>query len=255
MRDVTFGAAIDNPVALAYNAHQSGLDGGRLTQRLLFLGILVLILAAMPVACSGASAQVVPSPTLAALPSVSATATPTATASATVTPRPTSTPVPTVTPTATPRPRTIFVDAGHGGKDPGAVHNGPDGNPDLVEKELDLDVAKRLGALLSAQGYAVVYARQTDAPLTGVNATSDRESRRAEIQARVDLANKAQADLFISVHFNGFGNKDVSGTEVYYCQDRPFAAKSQALAQLTLDSMVRELAAIGYKTINRGIHD
>ncbi len=135
------------------------------------------------------------------------------------------------------------------------MHNGPDGQPDLIEKDLDLDVAKRLGALLSAQGYAVVYARQTDAPLTGASATSDRESRRAEIQARVDLANKAEADLFISVHFNGFGSKDVSGTEVYYCQDRPFAAKSKALAQLTLDAMVRELAAIGYKTINRGIHD
>ena len=169
--------------------------------------------------------------------------------------RPTSTPLPTVTPTATPRPRTIFVDAGHGGKDPGAVHNGPDGQPDLIEKELDLDVARRLGALLSSQGFAVVYARQTDALLTDFDISNDRESRRVEIQARVDRANKAQADLFISVHFNGFGDKDVSGTEVYYCQDRPFAAKSKALAQLTLDSMVRELAALGYKTINRGIHD
>ena len=186
-----------------------------------------------------------PSPTVASAPTVTATATP----------RPTGTPLPTVTPTATPRPRTIFVDAGHGGKDPGAVHNGADGKPDLIEKELGLDVARRLGALLNGQGYAVVYARQTDALLTGFDAANDRESRRAEIQARVDLANNAQADLFISVHFNGFGSKDVSGTEVYYCQDRPFAAKSKALAQLTLDAMVRELAAIGYKTVNRGIHD
>jgi N-acetylmuramoyl-L-alanine amidase/peptidoglycan/xylan/chitin deacetylase (PgdA/CDA1 family) len=259
--------AIDNPARQAYNTHQSSVGGcgvRRVRQRFFFLSVLVLALAAMPVACGGAAAQVAPSPTVAPVapvPTVTATpaATATATAAPTVTPRPTNTPIPTVTPTvtptATPRPRTIFVDAGHGGKDPGAVHYGPDGQPDLVEKELDFDVANRLGALLRAQGYAVVYARQTDAPLTGNASTGDRESRRVEIQARVDLANKAQADLFVSVHFNGHGNKDVSGTEVYYCQDRPFSAKSKALAQLTLDAMVRELAAIGYKTNNRGIHD
>ncbi len=215
-------------------------------RQLFVLGVLVLALAAILAACGGPAAQPAPTVIIA-----KATASPIATA----TPRPANTPIPTVTPTATPRPRTIFVDAGHGGKDSGAVHNDPGGKPDLIEKDLDLDVAKRLGALLTARGYAVVYARTTDAPLTGANATGDRESRRAEIQARVDLANKAQADLFISVHFNGFGSKDVSGTEVYYCQDRPFAAKSKALAQLTLDAMVRELAAIGYKTVNRGIHD
>lgn len=209
----------------------------------------------MPVACSGATPPPVPSATVIPAPTFTAPATSTAVATATSTPRPTSTPLPTVTPTATPRPRTIFVDAGHGGKDPGAVHNGPDGQPDLIEKDLDLDVAKRLGALLTSQGYAVLYSRQADAPITGANSTGDRDSRRAEIQARVDLANKAQADLFISVHFNGHGDKSISGTEVYYCQGRPFAAKSKALAQLTLDAMVRELAAIGYKTINRGIHD
>jgi len=43
---------------------------------------------------------------------------------------------PTVTPTATPRPKTIFIDAGHGGGDPGAVHAAPEGTADLVEKEL-----------------------------------------------------------------------------------------------------------------------
>ena len=180
------------------------------------------------------------------------------TSTVTRTPAPTATPTrtstPTVTPTATPRPRTVYIDPGHGGNDPGAVHAAADGSVDLVEKEVNLDISKRLGALLQANGYAVVYARVTDSTALGTDAT-DRTARRAEIQARVDRANQAPADLFISIHHNGIGNKAISGTEVYYCQDRPFADKSKRLAELTQDALVRELKAIGYTTVNRGIHD
>jgi len=188
-------------------------------------------------------------------PTPSPTATPQATAPATVRPAPTATATPSVTPTPTPRPRTIFLDAGHGGKDPGAVHLGSDGNADLVEKDLNLDVARRLGALLSANGYAVVYSRSTDVLATTFSGSSDRENRRAEVQARVDAANSARADLFISIHHNGFGDAGASGTEVYYCADRPFADKSKRLAQLTLDAILKELRGIGYQAVNRGIHD
>ena len=132
------------------------------------------------------------------------------TSTVTRTPAPTATPTrtstPTVTPTATPRPRTVYIDPGHGGTDPGAVHAAADGSVDLVEKEVNLDISKRLGALLQANGYAVVYARVTDSTALGTDAT-DRTARRAEIQARVDRANQAPADLFISIHHNGIGEQ------------------------------------------------
>ena len=46
-----------------------------------------------------------------------------------------------------------------------------------------------------------------------------------------------------------------SVSETYYCADRPFAAQSKALAQLAVDSIVKELANTGYQAVNRGIHD
>jgi N-acetylmuramoyl-L-alanine amidase len=126
---------------------------------------------------------------------------------------------------------------------------------DLVEKELNLDVAKRLGALLAADGYNVLYARLTDAPAAGAPAGADRRAVRADMQARVDLADAAEADLFISIHHNGFGDESAAGTETYYCEDRPFSESSKVLAQLAVDSLIKELANIGYQAFNRGIHD
>jgi N-acetylmuramoyl-L-alanine amidase/peptidoglycan/xylan/chitin deacetylase (PgdA/CDA1 family) len=171
----------------------------------------------------------------------------------------TPTPVRTATPTAVPvKPagsRTIFLDPGHGGADPGAVHTAADGTADLLEKDLNLDVAKRLGALLTAGGYKVVYARTTDAPAPGAPEGNTRSAIRADMQARVDLADAVGADLFISIHHNGFGDPSAAGTETYYCEDRPFFEKSKFLAQLALDSLIKELANIGYTAYNRGIHD
>jgi len=158
-------------------------------------------------------------------------------------------------PSPTPRPPVIFLDAGHGGKDPGAVHKGRNGKVDLIEKDVNLDIAKRVGQLLQDRGFTVVYARETDTLLTSFDGADDRTNRRNEIQARVDKANNAHADLYISIHFNSYNDPTVSGTEVYYCADRPFAAKSKRLAELVLQNILRELAGIGYKAVNRGVRD
>lgn len=92
--------------------------------------------------------------------------------------------------------QTVVVDAGHGGHDPGASHFG------LKEKHLALDIAKRLRSELQQTGLNVVMTRQTDQfiPLSG----------------RPALANRLQADVFISVHINANRNRRVSGIEVYY---------------------------------------
>ncbi len=234
------------------------------------LGLCCLAPVLLAAACASPAteptplATAAPTKAVALNPNVAPTAAPTAPAP-TVTPTRTATPIPSATPTRTATPtavpvktpgvRTIFLDPGHGGADPGAVHAAADGTVDLVEKELNLDVAKRLGALLTAGGYHVIYARLTDAPAAAAPTVTGRAATRLDMQARVDLADAAQADLFISIHHNGYGDRSASGTEMYYCQDRPFAEKSKFLAQLALDSLVRELSNIGYAAVNRGIHD
>jgi N-acetylmuramoyl-L-alanine amidase len=92
----------------------------------------------------------------------------------------------------------ILIDAGHGGHDQGT--SGPTG---LLEKELVLDVALRLGALIEERlGAEVVYTRTTDVYLG--------------LEERSAVANRQRADLFLSIHANSSGYKDISGAETFY---------------------------------------
>lgn len=89
----------------------------------------------------------------------------------------------------------ICIDAGHGGKDPGAVL----GN--RYEKDDTLAFAKRLGKVLTANGFDVCYTRTDDV----YNSPSEKAAQ----------ANAANPDLFISVHRNAASNPSATGTEVF----------------------------------------
>ena len=103
-----------------------------------------------------------------------------------------------------PRFRTIVLDPGHGGSDPGMENLALR----LQEKNLALDVALRLEKLLQAEGCNVVLTRRDDRPLA--------PTKEADLQRRAIVANAAGADLFLSIHFNSlYPDKKVSGTEVY----------------------------------------
>ena len=140
-----------------------------------------------------------------------------------------------------PKGKLIFIDPGHGGKDAGAAHQGPNGEADVVEDETNLAIALKLADMLRAEGYDVQLSRTDD---TFVDLT-----------ARVDQANQAGADLFISVHHNGSENAGQKGTEVWYCGDRPFAQDNERLATLVQQAMVHNLRQAGYETVDRGIKD
>jgi N-acetylmuramoyl-L-alanine amidase len=103
-----------------------------------------------------------------------------------------------------PRLRTIALDPGHGGADPGMENR----TLRVQEKVLTLDVALRLEKLLRAEGYSVVLTRRDDRQLA--------PTKEADLQRRAIIANAAGADLFLSIHFNSlFPNTRVSGSEVY----------------------------------------
>ncbi|GIU76062.1 MAG: hypothetical protein KatS3mg004_3149 [Bryobacteraceae bacterium] len=92
----------------------------------------------------------------------------------------------------------VVLDPGHGGHDQGT--EGPTG---LLEKELVLDVALRLGALLEERlGAQVVYTRRTDDFIS--------------LEERTAIANESRADLFLSIHANSSPVRRVSGAEVFY---------------------------------------
>ena len=93
----------------------------------------------------------------------------------------------------------VVVDPGHGGGDPGAVGIGG-----IHEADVVLDVAKQVAVLLEKQGVQAVLTRQDD--------------REVELEPRVDLADRLNADLFISIHANAIdlSRPDVNGLETYY---------------------------------------
>ena len=107
---------------------------------------------------------------------------------------------------------TVVVDAGHGGEDHGA--RGPKG---LLEKDLVLDLARRLAAALAKQGLGVVMTRDADRFVT--------------LDERTRIANDARTDLFVSIHANASKLRDVAGIETFFASPEATDESARALAQ------------------------
>ena len=118
--------------------------------------------------------------------------------------------------------KVIVIDAGHGGHNPGAVRFG------LREADNNLAVALKLEEILKNKGAKVIMTRTSDISL--VDKTSP---LRDELQARVDITNKNNADIFVSIHTNSSENSSAKGAMTFYYDD-----SSKKLAQSIQDQMV-----------------
>jgi N-acetylmuramoyl-L-alanine amidase len=112
--------------------------------------------------------------------------------------------------------RRVVLDAGHGGTDPGAssISN-------VSEKEITLDIEKRLSALLRQNGFDVVATREND--------------RLIPLRERARLANGSHSDIFVSIHVNSIPHPDNHGVETYYLgpTNDPTLTKLAAAENLT----------------------
>lgn len=191
-----------------------------------------------------------------------------ATATATPSPQPTSYSIPGLAlgagPTASPTPIPIYhpppftvaIEAGHGG--PywwGSSARDSSGNL-WIEKDLNLDMSHRLDALLREAGFNTVLLRDGDYTLVPFDAANYRPSFIAETQARVNIANDAEADIIVSLHFNGSSVPAIGGTETYYNPDRLFGNESYNLALFVHDALLRALAEVeDYQVVDRGVRN
>ncbi len=103
--------------------------------------------------------------------------------------------------------RTICIDPGHGGSDPGAVSK----VHGVTEKQVTLDISLRLATMLRAEGWNVVMTRTVDRDVSYAG-SSDKE----ELGARAGLANEQTVDLFVSIHCNSSANTGVGGTSIHW---------------------------------------
>lgn len=113
-----------------------------------------------------------------------------------------------------PKPVTVMIDPGHGGEATGAL--GPKEPPKkkgakaperLIEKKVALQLAKMLGTQLEGLGYVIRYTRTTDVAVPLLD--------------RARAANRAGADVFVSLHLNAYPNKMAKGSEVFFLSIEP----------------------------------
>lgn len=144
------------------------------------------------------------------------------------------------------RHHTVFIDAGHGGLDPGGSGRTSSGAT-ITEKAAALDVALALAGRLHDAGYRVVLSRTTDTTLiragsdgTG-NGVLTAEALRQDLIARIDCANAAAADVLLAIHFNAYGGSSPGGTETYYDSTRAFKQHNARLAKAVQTQLVTSL--------------
>ncbi len=144
--------------------------------------------------------------------------------------------------------KTVFIDAGHGGLDPGVVGMSGSGRT-VQEKDATLAVATRLMTLLRSDGYLVVMARTQDTTVIKLSAADSNYGAitssgvHRDLAARAACANAAGADVLLSIHFDGFSDPTVGGTETFYDSARPFAASNRKLATSLQAALVARLGA------------
>ncbi|MDG4657900.1 N-acetylmuramoyl-L-alanine amidase CwlD [Ectobacillus antri] len=139
----------------------------------------------------------------------------------------------------------IVLDAGHGGPDGGAV-----GGEDIVEKEITLEISKKIRDYLQEQGALVILTRDEDEDLASKNTKGYSRRKAEDLKQRVKLINHSGADLFVSIHLNAIPISSSKGAQTFYYRslvENERAAKYiQAELRTSLENTHRQA-----KTINR----
>jgi len=161
-------------------------------------------------------------------------------------------------PTSGDRHTTVFLDAGHGGLDPGGVGVTESGQQ-IEESTINLPIELDTMAILRAQGFRVVVSRtknstvlklgpgDTDGQLLSLLGSHD------DVAARDVCANMADADLLVGIYMDAGGSPQNAGSVSTYDTDRPFSAANQKFATLMQDDVLSAMNAQGWGIPNDGV--
>jgi N-acetylmuramoyl-L-alanine amidase len=157
------------------------------------------------------------------------------------------------------RDKTVFLDAGHGGVDPGAVGHTTSGKT-VYEENFTLPVELDTMALLRADGYRVVVSRTTGGPVAipkpgaisgGIYTV---QGAHDEVAARDICANLAKADVLIGIYFDAGASTLDAGSITSYDTVRPFSAQNHRLANLLQHTVLDAMNARGWGIPNGGVN-
>lgn len=160
-------------------------------------------------------------------------------------------------PTGRANGRTVFLDPGHGGVDAGAISDAA--GRTVMEKQVTLAIGVRALGILRTAGYRVVISRLADSTVARLGSSYLHDGALSppgaerEIEARNLCANAAHADVLIALHEDSFVDPSASGSEAFYCPQRPFGAQSHRLASLLERAIVARLQGAGEHPLDRGV--
>jgi len=161
-------------------------------------------------------------------------------------------------PTSGDRHLTVFLDAGHGGLDPGGVGETESGSQ-IEESTVNLQIELDTMAILRAQGFRVVVSRtenstvlklgpgDTDGQLLSLQGSHD------DVAARDVCANKAGADLLVGIYMDAGASPQNAGSVTTYDTDRSFSAANLTFATLLQNDVLSGMNAEGWNIPNDGI--
>jgi N-acetylmuramoyl-L-alanine amidase len=161
-------------------------------------------------------------------------------------------------PTSGDNHQTVFLDAGHGGIDPGAAGVTESGHT-IYEASETLPVELDTMALLRAQGYRVVVSRTGDTNVARLSAADIENGAlsaagvHADVAARDICANLANATILLGIYFDGSTSESSAGSITGYDTARPFVAENLRLATLVQDDVLASMNADGWQIPDDGV--
>jgi N-acetylmuramoyl-L-alanine amidase len=163
-------------------------------------------------------------------------------------------------PTSGDRHLTVFLDAGHGGIDPGGVGQDENGNT-VYEKDVTLPVELDTMALLRAKGFTVVVSRTTDETVSRPQPDDvsgglfTAQGVHDDVAARDECADLAKADLLVGIYFDAGAYSSNAGSVTGYDSARPFSAENDKFANLLQNDVLSAMNAQGWQIPSLGVVD
>lgn len=129
--------------------------------------------------------------------------------------------------------KTIAIDPGHGGPDPGKVSK-----IGTREDELNLKIALSLKRLIEQSGGVVIMTRETEEGLHSDSSKTLREMKREDLHKRKEIVDKNESQIFISIHLNSFTKSNYHGAQVFYRKDEVASEKLALIIQDQLKNIL-----------------
>lgn len=143
---------------------------------------------------------------------------------------------------------TIIIDAGHGGEDGGAEVDG------VLEKDINLSVARKTADILRLSGYQVKEVRDKDISVYSDEAETLREKKVSDLNNRVNLFNESKSNIVVSIHQNKFENSKYHGTQIFYSMNDPQSAQLAKAIQTSVVMLLQNDNTRELKPVSKGIY-